>query len=53
MKITTQGNGIRIGNRLEEKIAAKMSKFNKFSGDDGTLAMKVHSMSVSDLKVPR
>ncbi|SDX81017.1 putative sigma-54 modulation protein [Ruminococcaceae bacterium YAD3003] len=41
MKITTQGNGIRIGNRLEEKIAAKMSKFNKFSGDDGTLNVRI------------
>ena len=41
MKITTQGNGIRIGNRLEEKIASKMSKFNKFSGDDGTLNVRI------------
>ena len=34
MKITTQGNGIRIGTRLEEKIASKMSKFDKFFGDE-------------------
>ena len=33
MKITTQGNGIRIGTRLEDKIAAKMSKFDKFFGE--------------------
>ena len=46
MKITTQGNGIRIGTRLEEKIASKMSKFDKYS------VMKEHSMSASDLKDP-
>ena len=28
MKITTQGNGIRIGERLETKITDKMKKFD-------------------------
>ncbi|MBR6987574.1 MAG: HPF/RaiA family ribosome-associated protein, partial [Clostridiales bacterium] len=41
MKITTQGNGIRIGTRLEDKIAAKMSKFDKFFGDEGTLNVRI------------
>ena len=38
MKITTQGNGIRIGERLEKKIAAKMSKFDKYFGENGAAA---------------
>ena len=33
MKITTQGNGIKIGPRLEDKIASKMAKFDKYFGD--------------------
>ena len=41
MKITTQGNGIRIGTRLEEKIASKMSKFDKYFGDEGTLNVRI------------
>ena len=41
MKITTQGNGIRIGTRLEEKIAAKMSKFDKYFGDEGSLNVRI------------
>ena len=41
MKITTQGNGIRIGNRLEDKIASKMSKFDKYFGDEGTLNVRI------------
>ena len=31
MKITTQGNGIKIGKRLEEKIASKLAKFDKLN----------------------
>lgn len=41
MKITTQGKGIRIGNRLEQKIADKMSKFDKYFGDEGTFNVKI------------
>ena len=35
MKITTQGNGIKIGKRLEEKIAGKLAKFDKYFGEEG------------------
>ena len=35
MKITTQGNGIRIGTRLEQKIADKVGKFDKYFGQAG------------------
>ena len=41
MKITTQGKGIRIGNRLEQKIADKMSKFDKYFGEEGTFNVKI------------
>jgi len=41
MKITTQGNGIKIGQRLEGKIAAKMAKFDKYFGDEGTTNVKI------------
>lgn len=41
MKITTQGNGIKIGPRLEDKIADKMSKFDKYFGDEGTLNVRI------------
>ena len=41
MKITTQGNGIKIGSRLEQKISDKMSKFDKFFGDEGSLNVRI------------
>ncbi len=41
MKITTQGNGIKIGNRLEGKIESKMSKFDKYFGDEGTMNVRI------------
>ncbi len=41
MKITTQGNGIKIGTRLETKIVDKMSKFDKYFGDEGTFNIKI------------
>ena len=49
MKITTQGNGIRIGTRLEEKIASKMSKFDKYFGDEGTLNVRLIVLIASSL----
>ncbi len=42
MKITTQGIGIHIGQRLEEKMVDKLSKFNKYFGDDATFSIKIH-----------
>ena len=41
MKITTQGNGIKIGSRLEQKISDKMSKFDKYFGDEGSLNVRI------------
>lgn len=41
MKITTQGIGIHVGDRLEEKIADKLSKFNKYFGDEGAFVIKI------------
>ena len=41
MKITTQGNGIRIGTRLEQKIADKVGKFDKYFGDEGSLNVRI------------
>lgn len=41
MKITTQGKGIKIGTRLEAKIADKVSKFDKYFGDEGTLNIRI------------
>lgn len=41
MKITTQGNGIKIGTRLEAKIADKMSKFDKYFGEDGSVNVRI------------
>ena len=41
MKITTQGNGIKIGTRLEGKIADKMKKFDKYFGDEGSLNVRI------------
>lgn len=41
MKITTQGNGIKIGTRLEEKIAAKMKKFDKYFGENESLNVRI------------
>ncbi|MCR4688131.1 MAG: ribosome-associated translation inhibitor RaiA [Saccharofermentans sp.] len=41
MKITTQGNGIKIGTRLEGKIADKMSKFDKYFGDEGSINVRI------------
>lgn len=41
MKITTQGNGIKIGQRLEDKITGKMSKFDKYFGDEGSFNVRI------------
>ena len=41
MKITTQGNGIKIGTRLEGKIADKMKKFDKYFCDEGSLNVRI------------
>ncbi|MCQ2515591.1 MAG: ribosome-associated translation inhibitor RaiA [Saccharofermentans sp.] len=41
MKITTQGKGIKIGARLEAKITDKMSKFDKYFGDEGTFNIRI------------
>ncbi|NLW88255.1 MAG: ribosome-associated translation inhibitor RaiA [Clostridiaceae bacterium] len=41
MKVTTQGNGIHIGQRLEEKIASKLSKFEKHFGEEGSFNIKI------------
>ena len=41
MKITTQGIGIHVGERLEEKIADKLSKFNKYFGEEAAFVIKV------------
>jgi len=41
MKITTQGIGIHVGDRLEEKIADKLTKFNKYFGEEGSFSIKV------------
>jgi len=41
MKITTQGNGIKIGTRLEGKIVDKMSKFDRYFGDEGSFNVRI------------
>ena len=41
MKITTQGNGIKIGERLTKRITDKISKFNKYFGDEGTMNVRI------------
>ena len=41
MKITTQGKGIKIGQRLEGKITSKMSKFDKYFGDEGSFNVRI------------
>ena len=41
MKITTQGNGIKIGERLQKKITDKISKFSKYFGDEGTMNVRI------------
>lgn len=41
MKITTQGNGIKIGTRLEQKIVDKMSKFDKYFGEEGSCNVRI------------
>ncbi len=41
MKITTQGIGIRVGERLEEKITDKLTKYNKYFGDEGVFSIKI------------
>ena len=41
MKITTQGIGIHVGDRLEEKIADKLTKFNKYFGEDAAFNIKI------------
>ncbi|MCQ2483363.1 MAG: ribosome-associated translation inhibitor RaiA [Clostridia bacterium] len=43
MKITTQGKGIRIGTHLEQKILDKMSKFDKYFGDEGSFNVCIKS----------
>ena len=41
MKITTQGNGIKIGERLEGKITDKLRKFDKYFGDEGSCNVRI------------
>lgn len=41
MKITTQGIGIHVGQRLEEKISDKLSKFNKYFGEEAAFSVKI------------
>ena len=42
MKITTQGIGIHVGQRLEERIADKLTKFDKYFGDEASFLIKIH-----------
>ena len=42
MKITTQGIGIDVGQRLEERIADKLTKFDKYFGDEASFLIKIH-----------
>ncbi|MBN1891961.1 MAG: ribosome-associated translation inhibitor RaiA [Clostridiales bacterium] len=41
MKVTTQGNGVHIGQRLEEKIESKLAKFEKHFGEEGSFNIKI------------
>lgn len=41
MKVTTQGNGFHIGQRLEEKIESKLAKFEKHFGEEGSFNIKI------------
>lgn len=41
MKITTQGNGIHIGQKLDEKIESKLAKFEKHFGEEGSFNIKI------------
>lgn len=41
MNITTQGIGIRIGERTEEKITGKFEKFDRYFGDKAQIAIKI------------
>ena len=43
MKLTTQGIGFRIGERLEEKIADKFNKFGRYFGEDVLVHVKIRS----------
>lgn len=43
MRITTQGKGIKIGKNLEQKILDKMSKFDKYFGEEGTFNVCIKS----------
>ena len=42
MRITTQGIGIHVGQRLEERIADKLTKFDKYFGDEASFLIKIH-----------
>ena len=42
MKITTQGIGIHVGQRLVERIADKLTKFDKYFGDEASFLIKIH-----------
>ena len=41
MRITTQGIGMSIGERLEQKVADRFVKFNKYFGEDGNFLIKI------------
>ena len=41
MKVTTQGLGLRIGDKLEEKIAGKLGKFERYFGDKAQTIVKI------------
>ena len=41
MKININGKGIKVGDQLQQRIEEKLSKFNRFFGEDTTANVKV------------
>ena len=41
MRITINGKGMRVGDQLKQRIREKLSKFNRFFGDEAQATVKV------------
>ena len=41
MKINISGKGMKVGDRLQQRIEEKLGKFNRFFGDDVIANVKV------------
>jgi putative sigma-54 modulation protein len=47
MKINVHSKGIRVGDLMQQRVEEKLSKFNRFFGDDAVANVKITTDVIS------